>query len=325
MSQHMGGTGSVSAVAGLSPEAAALDADPQKALAQFWTPERKQEALRNTAATPEQPSGRSATGVSTTAPAGQPGAVAPQGPSVGAVSALPDQGSSFVSRSHATTWGSTTGIGRTAGRVFFTDSKNQLEACSATVVSTEAKNVVVTAAHCIRDSGANGAWHTNWVFDPGYNNGPSTDGTWNASYYTVTPSWVSQLSTGVDAGFVELHKNNSGAKIQEITGGQGILWNGPTAIDVDVFGYPAAAPFDGKTLMHCANTTSSLSDQYGTYEYVDCDMTAGSSGGPWLSSFNGNFGYVTTVESAGNSPMMGRYFGTEVGNLYNAVRYNSNY
>jgi hypothetical protein len=59
-------------------------------------------------------------------------------------------------------------------------------------------------------------------------------------------------------------------------------------------GYPAAYPFNGKIMWKCGKTLTAIVAGYddGTVIAISCDMTGGSSGGPWLISIGGAFGYV---------------------------------
>ena len=56
---------------------------------------------------------------------------------------------------------------------------------------------------------------------------------------------------------------------------------------------------------------------------LPCNFTGGSSGGPWLMSFNGEFGYVNGVNDFGYSSLPGyifaAYFGNNAASLYDAM------
>ena len=70
-----------------------------------------------------------------------------------------------------------------------------------------------------------------------------------------------------------------------------------------MLGYPAAPPFDGQQLYACEDATKRFldpprpgPDQTG----IDCGMTAGSSGGGWLTSLGSDgLGFVNGVVSLG--------------------------
>ena len=53
------------------------------------------------------------------------------------------------------------------------------------------------------------------------------------------------------------------------------------------FGYPAAGKYRGNDLVYCAGNI--FADPYASNQTwgMTCNMTGGSSGGPWLSGFEG--------------------------------------
>ena len=56
---------------------------------------------------------------------------------------------------------------------------------------------------------------------------------------------------------------------------------------------------------------------------MNCNFTPGSSGGPWLAFFNGEFGYVNGVNAFSYTSIPGYifspYFGTDAYDLYLAA------
>lgn len=187
--------------------------------------------------------------------------------------------------------------------------------CSATVVNSEGRDVVVTAAHCVWDTDT-GAMATYLAFIPAdQNHGESRPyGTWAAEYAYVP----SQFTEGAfvdpylgivgdgwayDFAFLEMAPDEDGQLIQDVTGGQGIAFGVPVE-DLVVIGYPSGEPFDGATQRYCAT------DQWEPdgYAYVlDCLMTPGSSGGAWLAGFDPDLraGYVVAATSYGNDWLSG--------------------
>ena len=90
------------------------------------------------------------------------------------------------------------------------------------------------------------------------------------------------------------------------------------------FGYPAASPYDGEELIYCSGST--IDDPLGSNDHgLPCDMTGGSSGGPWFLSFDeaSGAGIQNSVNSFGYvilpNVMWGPYFGTEAKALYDAA------
>src|SRR5690606_25388708 len=136
-------------------------------------------------------------------------------------------------------------------------------------------SVVITAGHCVKYQGA---WHTNWVFVPAYDNGERSYGTWTAKSTHSTPQWVASEDIDYDVGAAVVNPLD-GRLLTDVVGAQGIAFNQARNQDMYAFGYPAADPYDGSRLVYCSGTTFTdflLSTDHG----MACDMTGGSSGGP---------------------------------------------
>jgi hypothetical protein len=106
-----------------------------------------------------------------------------------------------------------------------------------------------------------------------------------------------------------------GQHLTDVVGGQAIGFNLARGLSYQAYGYPAAPPFTGETLQSCSG--SAQDDIYGgtQSQSIPCNMTGGSSGGPWLTggvlnSVN-SFGY-TTVKNR----MFGPYFGSAIQSAY---------
>ncbi|GAA3950555.1 peptidase [Actinomadura viridis] len=218
------------------------------------------------------------------------------------------------------TWTGGGAVARTAGRVFFT-YQGRTASCSGDAVTSANKSTVITAGHCVK---LDGAWHTNWVFVPGYDNGNRPYGTWTAAEILATPQWVASEDISYDVGAAVVNTLN-GQNLVDVVGGQGIAFNQARGQNMYAFGYPAAAPYDGSKLTYCSGQVINdplLSNGIG----MGCNMTGGSSGGPWFLSFNEASG--TGVQNSVNSfkynflptYMFGPYFGTDAQNLYNEAQ-----
>ncbi|GAA2457050.1 peptidase [Actinomadura vinacea] len=207
-------------------------------------------------------------------------------------------------------------VTRTAGRVFFT-YQGRSASCSGDAVSSANKSTVITAGHCVK---MDGAWHTNWVFVPGYKNGARPHGTWTAAKTFATPQWTANEDLSYDVGAAVVN-SLGGRKLVDVVGGQGIAFNQPRGQNMYSFGYPAAAPYDGSKLVYCSGPVINdplLSDGIG----LGCNMTGGSSGGPWFLRFDEAKG--TGIQNSVNSfkynflptHMFGPYFGADAQNVY---------
>ncbi|MFD0853725.1 trypsin-like serine peptidase, partial [Actinomadura adrarensis] len=206
-------------------------------------------------------------------------------------------------------------VAGTAGRVFFTYAGRNAS-CSGNAVTSDNKSTVITAGHCVK---LDGAWHTNWVFVPGYDDGDRPHGTWTARQTLTTPQWNAEEDLAYDVGAAVVN-NVDGRRLVDVVGGQGIAFNQARSQRMYSFGYPAEAPYDGSALTYCKGLT--VSDPLSGGIGMGCAMTGGSSGGPWFLSFDPASG--TGIQNSVNSfkynflptHMFGPYFGAHAQDLY---------
>ncbi|GGP33194.1 trypsin-like serine peptidase [Streptomyces abikoensis] len=305
-------SGAAPAGAERAPATAHTSAAQRDAVA-FWTPERMRSATPldvpgaapdGLAARAARPAAESRGAVSTVAP------TVPAAPSAG-VRSLPQAGGP---------WTGGGAVVHTIGRVFFT-FQNRTASCSGDAVTSKNGNVVLTAGHCVKYQGS---WHTNWVFVPGYHDGQSPYGTWAAAKTLSTPQWTASEDMNNDIGAAVVGPVD-GKRLTDVVGGQGLEFNGGYNKDMYAFGFPAASPYDGSKLIYCSGTSSKdflLTQDHG----LGCNMTGGSSGGPWFTSFDESTGagLQASVNSFGYTflpnTMFGPYFGDEAKNLYDTAQ-----
>lgn len=285
-----------SAVASSVPRVAVRPQGDAQAVIDFWTPG----AMR--AATPLDGVLATAGQVLTSVAAGLPTVI----PAASSTSGSPWSGGGKVTR--------------TAGRIFFLFNGAKAS-CSGNAVTSGNRSVVITAGHCVKYQGG---WHTNWVFVPGYDNGNAPYGQWAAKSTMTTAQWEAGEDINYDVGAAVVNPIQ-GRRLTDVVGGQGIAFNQARGQRMHSFGYPAASPYDGARLIYCAGTAFTdvlLSDDNG----LSCDMTGGSSGGPWFIGFDESTGagVQNSVNSFGYNflpgYMFGPYFGAEAQNLYNAAQ-----
>lgn len=276
----------------------------QEKAAAFWTPARMRAA--------EPLDLLSASGHGGSAPvAGAKSTVPATAPADVGIQAFPNGGSA---------WTGGGAVVSTAGRVFFT-YQGRTASCSGNAVTSTNKSTVITAGHCVK---LDGAWHTNWVFVPGYHDGQSPYGRWTASKTLSTPQWTASEDINYDIGAAVVAPLN-GQSLTDVVGGQGLAFNTGYNLRMYSFGFPAASPYNGEKFIYCSGNTSRdflLSNDHG----MTCNMTGGSSGGPWFTQFNESTG--TGLLSSVNSfkynffpnRMYGPYFGADAQNLYQAAQ-----
>jgi hypothetical protein len=213
------------------------------------------------------------------------------------------------------TQASAAAISTTTGKVFFTLGGTDF-VCSGSATSSTNHDVVSTAGHCVNEGP--GAFATNWAFVPAYNNGSAPFGVWTARNLVTTGQWANSGDINYDTGFAVMN-TLGGSHLTDVVGGQGVAFNLARHLSYQLFGYPAAPPFDGETLQSCAGTA--FDDTFGGTQSqgVPCNMTGGSSGGPWftggLQNSINSFGYDGVPNT-----MFGPYWGTVIQGAYNAAQ-----
>ncbi|WP_053685712.1 trypsin-like serine peptidase [Streptomyces sp. IGB124] len=262
----------------------------------FWTAERMREAAPlDVTAVP----GAARTPVATSA---VPTAVAPTAAlSAASPTAFPQAGGA---------WTGGGAVVKTSGRVFFTMG-GRTASCSGNSITSANGSTVMTAGHCVKYQGA---WHTNWVFVPAYNNGSAPYGQWSATKTFATDQWAASEDMNMDVGLAVVAPLN-GQTLSQAVGAQGVLFNGGYNKKMYSFGFPAAAPYDGTKLVYCSGNSGKdflLTKDHG----LGCNMTGGSSGGPWFQDFNEATGLGTqvSVNSFGYTFLPNRMYGPYLGN-----------
>lgn len=276
---------------------AATSASEQAAVENYWTPDRMENA------TPMDTIQVDTDQVSSDVPSGEQRSIDPTAnPEIGAP------------------WEGGGDVVDTSGRVFFT-MDGQDASCSGNAVTSDNGSTVMTAGHCVKYQGT---WHENWVFVPAYDNGDAPYGEWTAAETLTTPQWEADEDMNFDVGAAVVNELD-GEKLTDVVGGQGLSFNGEYNQDMYSFGFPAADPYDGETLTYCSGTSTKdflLTDDHG----LSCNMTGGSSGGPWFVDFDESTG--TGLQASVNSfgytflpdTMFGPYFGDDAETLYNTAQ-----
>ncbi|MET7615922.1 peptidase [Streptomyces sp. NPDC005408] len=217
-------------------------------------------------------------------------------------------------------WTGSGAVVKTSGRVFFT-FQGRTASCSGDSVTSQNGNTVITAGHCVKYQGA---WHTNWVFVPGYNNGQAPYGQWSATKTFSTTQWVASEDINYDVGLAVVAPLG-GKTLAATVGAQGLSFNGGYNKPMYAFGFPAAAPYDGTKLIYCSGN-SSKDFLFSQDHSLGCNMTGGSSGGPWFTSFSEatGTGLQASVNSFGYTflpnRMFGPYFGNDAKSVYDKAQ-----
>ncbi|WP_228011141.1 trypsin-like serine peptidase [Nonomuraea phyllanthi] len=215
-------------------------------------------------------------------------------------------------------WSTGGAVARTTGRVFLTMAGADF-VCSASTVKSGNRDVVVTAGHCVKDGA--GEWAANWTFVPGYGTGGEQPyGQFAARRMFVAGPWSRGGDDNYDVGMVAL-ATSGGRHVADVVGTQEIAFNAARGGQAFGFGYPADPPYDGGHLVYCAGRLRA--DPYGQSrdQGLSCDMTAGSSGGPWMTGFDPatGKGTITSLSSFKYSDDQGTMYGPYLGDAAKAL------
>jgi V8-like Glu-specific endopeptidase len=185
--------------------------------------------------------------------------------------------------------------------------------CSASVVDSPARDLLITAAHCVTGAGS-------IVFIPGYDNGRIPYGIWQVIRVIVGQGWISSADPDDDVAFLVV-TGPGGARIQDVTGGERLGIGQPAGQIVSVVGYPETV----NAPIRCDNVVRGFSP---TQLVFDCGgYTDGTSGGPMLENVNPSTGLGTVIgviggyQQGGDTPSVSysARFGAFVAELYKAA------
>jgi V8-like Glu-specific endopeptidase len=206
------------------------------------------------------------------------------------------------------------------GKVFF-KIDGRIYVCSASIVHAPSRSLVWTAGHCVRDAGRNGKFATKWIFVPGYERGARPYGTWPAKIIVTTRGWAHNNQHYDYAAAVI--KRQGGTGVEDAVGSSLPMGaNSTYEQSWDAVGYPQA-PIWRQRLWQCSSgfyrrdsLPGSGPDPFG----IGCDMTGGSSGGPWINEA-GELGAVTSY-GYNHQPdaIYGTYLGNAAARLYQQLR-----
>jgi hypothetical protein len=169
----------------------------------------------------------------------------------------------------ATTFGGTP----TAGALFIT-GLFPLHICTASVVRSANRSVIVTAAHCIRSGTGEG-----YEFAPGFHDGKAPYGMWRVKAAYAAPGWIRHFNTHDDFAFLVVEPRTVNGKLrrlQDVTGANILGYTPTPGTIVTAIGYPLGI---GGSPVHCTVPTR----RHGSFSEFNCNGFAdGTSGGPWL-------------------------------------------
>ena len=231
------------------------------------------------------------------------------------------------------------------GKVYFSMGESNWQ-CSGAVAQDgrSGYSLVLTAAHCAYDEVAE-TFASNWIFIPAWGESPTgfqgvdcsryggtKHGCWTASALVVhegyaTAGGFNTQATVHDFAFAVVGPGGkSNTQLDVTVGGYPISFAAPsTGWRAAAFGFPAAGKYKGNTLTYCAGATITDAWNDDLTWGVGCNMTGGSSGGPWLRDFNetnGSGGTLSSLNSYGYSGVKNIYgpkFNSDTQAVYNSA------
>ena len=216
------------------------------------------------------------------------------------------------------TWTGGGQVAKTTGKLFFTENGGRYT-CSGSAIANGSYNIVLTAGHCVHGGGAGQTFVTDWIFYPQYGANPSNPpfGGWTGTDLFTTSLWATDpQGDGFDddAGFAVVTNGAGGTLAGALGALPSITFGAQSPATVQTsFGYPASKKYNsGNVLTYCQGPTKLTYDSADTYG-MSCDMTGGSSGGPWFTGFNGSTGTITSLNSYGYSSLRNVMFGPVFG------------
>lgn len=237
------------------------------------------------------------------------------------------------------------------GKIFM-DTPKGPTVCSGAVVTDPAQpgrsNLVATAGHCVH-AGRSGGWYRNIVFVPAYNDrglapeqvaGASLrrvapHGRWWAQWAQTTAHWIEKGArnggSGAPQDFAVLRvapEAGGGSSLEETVGSAlPVEFGTPPIASIGAlssYGYPAGEPFDGQRMHSCTDRPArlTLDPTQPTMYRIGCTMTAGASGGPWLSrgpDGNPRLFSVTSIGPTDSTWLAGPRLGGAAEDVHRAV------
>jgi hypothetical protein len=174
--------------------------------------------------------------------------------------------------------------------------------CSASVVHSGDGDLVLTAAHCVKDG---------MTFAPGYHDGVAPFGMWPVTGVAVADGWTSSADPDLDFAFLTVHQAGNPASLESLTGANVLGTDRGFEHRITLTGYPDTT--DSAVVCE-GNTTRS-----DTYQLrVACPgFPDGTSGGPWVTD-GAVIGVIGGYQLGGDTPDVSysAYFDDDIAKLY---------
>ena len=198
------------------------------------------------------------------------------------------------------------------GALFTADRADDLaggHSCTASVVHSPQRDLLVTAAHCVSDTS------TDLVFVPGYRDGHAPYGVWKLDHRYLPDGWTKDQDQDSDLAFATVDETD-GKAIEDVVGAN-LFTPGTTtgATAVTVVGYPNSR----ETPITCTNKPTSYSS---TQQRIECPaFSQGTSGSPWINDAGQVVGVLGGYDQGGDTDDVSYSvtLGSEAADLYKSA------
>ena len=163
----------------------------------------------------------------------------------------------------------------TVGALFVPGGYPVLHTCTASVIRSKSRDVIMTAAHCMHGTGQ------GYVFVPGYEDGRTPYGVWHVTAAYGARQWIRQAKSSTQHDFAFLRVANQKidgvlTRLQDVVGGNRLGSAAKPKSVVRVSGYPVGS--GGRPI-----TCRAPVYLHRGYPAFNCGgFVGGTSGSPWL-------------------------------------------
>ena len=167
------------------------------------------------------------------------------------------------------------------GALFFSSGAGR-HYCTASVVATPKRNLLITAAHCLYSPSGH-AWNRHIVFVPKYSQGRRPYGTWPVWLMVADRRWIENADKDADYAFAAVQVIH-GRRIADVVGANRLLVGEGYVNRVTVIGYPSKANDPSDRPIRCTAVTRRQADHQMRF---DCrGFYGGTSGSPWIEGYD---------------------------------------
>lgn len=204
--------------------------------------------------------------------------------------------------------------------------------CSASVIPSHGKNLIITAGHCLFDEQQK--WLKNFEFIPGYyakgHHGYAPYGVYTAKQWWTPRAYAEDQNVRYDFAFLKLRRgapkfHGAGKNVEQVVGSEGVEWSQPPKRRFASIGYDAERRYgwDNGCCAYYRSGTARWDGSFGQMYISHHFVTGGASGGPWLADYDKDrrIGYVNGVNSRSDrrTDFTSSYFGSAFAKFYHKL------